>query len=61
MCGPKEVDFAVQVAEKAYRDWSTTPATKRSAILFRFQQLLEQELESLEDSVRYQYLVRVLR
>lgn len=47
MCGPKEVDLAVQVAAKAYRDWSTTPATKRSAILFRFKQLLEQELESL--------------
>jgi malonate-semialdehyde dehydrogenase (acetylating) / methylmalonate-semialdehyde dehydrogenase len=47
MCGLKEVDLAVQVAAKAYRDWSTTPATKRSAILFRFKQLLEQELQSL--------------
>lgn len=47
MCGPQEVDLAVQVAAKAYRDWSTTPAARRSAILFRFKQLLERELESL--------------
>jgi acyl-CoA reductase-like NAD-dependent aldehyde dehydrogenase len=47
MCGPKEVDIAVQVAAKAYRDWSITPSAKRSAIIFRFKQLLEQELESL--------------
>lgn len=46
-----EVDEAVQNAQAAYRTWSTTPATKRAAVLFRYKALLEEHLEKLADLI----------
>ena len=40
MCGPKEIDLAVQAAAKAYITWSDTPSPKRANIMFRFRELL---------------------
>lgn len=42
MCGPREVDLAVEAASKASVSWSATPVTKRAGVMFRFRQLLEQ-------------------
>jgi len=44
-----EVDVAraVEVAEKAFPAWSTTPAEERSRILFRISQLIERDLNQL--------------
>lgn len=47
MCGAKEVDEAVQVAQQAFVHWSATPAPKRGTILFRYKTLLEEHFEQL--------------
>ena len=41
----KDVDLAVAAAEKAFADWSKTPATERSRILLRIADLIERDLE----------------
>ncbi len=43
----RDVDLAVTVAEKAFTDWSHTPATERSRILLRIGDLIERDLEKL--------------
>jgi aminomuconate-semialdehyde/2-hydroxymuconate-6-semialdehyde dehydrogenase len=43
----KDVDLAVAAAEKAFADWSKTPAEKRSQILLRIADLIERDLEKL--------------
>src|SRR5258705_11944027 len=40
-----DVDLAVAAAEKAFRDWSQTPATDRSRFLLRIADLIERDLE----------------
>jgi malonate-semialdehyde dehydrogenase (acetylating) / methylmalonate-semialdehyde dehydrogenase len=42
-----DVDAAVQMARKAFTTWGNTPAPKRSSILFRYRDLLEQNFEAL--------------
>src|SRR3989449_1547020 len=41
----RDVDLAVAAAEKAFADWSRTPATERSRILLRIADLIERDLE----------------
>jgi aminomuconate-semialdehyde/2-hydroxymuconate-6-semialdehyde dehydrogenase len=45
--GKEDVDLAVAAAEKAFSDWSKTPAQKRSQILLRIADLIERDLEKL--------------
>src|SRR5260370_5025491 len=49
MCGPKEVDAAVQAAAAAFPAWMETPPVERERILFKFKGLLE---DNFEDIVR---------
>src|SRR5438067_1134930 len=41
----RDVGLAVAAAEKAFRDWSRTPAAERSKILLRVADLIERDLE----------------
>src|ERR1700736_971034 len=45
--GKEDVDLAVAAAEKAFSDWSKTPAQKRSQILLHIADLIERDLEKL--------------
>jgi malonate-semialdehyde dehydrogenase (acetylating)/methylmalonate-semialdehyde dehydrogenase len=48
-CTPKEVDEAVQAAVAAFPSWSATPVMKRVQILYRFRDLIIEEMDSLVD------------
>ncbi|MDP9100517.1 MAG: aldehyde dehydrogenase, partial [Verrucomicrobiota bacterium] len=41
----RDVELAVAAAEKAFVDWSTTPAADRSALLLRIADLIDRDLE----------------
>jgi aminomuconate-semialdehyde/2-hydroxymuconate-6-semialdehyde dehydrogenase len=41
----RDVDLAVAAAEKAFADWSRTPAAERSRILLRIADVIERDLE----------------
>src|SRR5438477_4489678 len=41
----RDVDLAVAAAEKAFSNWSRTPAAERSQILLRIADLIERDLE----------------
>src|SRR2546425_13347659 len=41
----RDVDLAVAAAEKAFSNWSRTPAAERSEILLRIADLIERDLE----------------
>ncbi|PYL25409.1 MAG: 2-hydroxymuconic semialdehyde dehydrogenase [Verrucomicrobia bacterium] len=43
----RDVDLAVAAAEKAFANWSRTPAAERSHILLRIADLIERDLEKL--------------
>src|SRR2546423_2079593 len=43
----RDVEFAVVAAEKAFPNWSKTPAVDRSRILLRIADLIERDLEKL--------------
>ncbi len=43
----RDVDLAVASAEKAFADWSKTPAQERSQFLLRIADLIERDLEKL--------------
>src|SRR5437016_4103195 len=43
--GKEDVDLAVAAAEKAFSDWSKTPAAERSKIVLRIADLIERDLE----------------
>src|SRR5947209_20066589 len=43
----RDVDLAVAAAEKAFADWSRTPAQERSRILLRIADLIERDLEKV--------------
>src|SRR3954454_2771971 len=46
-CGAKEVDEAVEAAQKAFVTWSNTPVMKRAAIRFRYRELMNQHADEL--------------
>lgn len=50
-CDASVVDAAVQAAQTAFLDWSTTSVTARAAILFRYKALLEQHFDELSQLV----------
>ena len=43
----RDVELAVAAAEKAFVEWSRTPASERSRILLRVADLIERDLEKL--------------
>ncbi|WP_420491313.1 CoA-acylating methylmalonate-semialdehyde dehydrogenase [Neobacillus drentensis] len=43
----EELDYAVEVAAKAFESWKKVPVTKRTKVLFNFQQLLEKNKQEL--------------
>jgi malonate-semialdehyde dehydrogenase (acetylating)/methylmalonate-semialdehyde dehydrogenase len=46
-CTAQEVEDAIESAAKAYPAWRDTPVTKRTQVLFRMKQLLDEHLEEL--------------
>jgi len=46
-CTAEEVEEAIQAAVKAFPAWRDTPVTKRTQVLFKMKQLLEEHLEEL--------------
>jgi malonate-semialdehyde dehydrogenase (acetylating)/methylmalonate-semialdehyde dehydrogenase len=46
-CRPEEVESAVAAAHAAFPAWSTTPASKRSQVLFRLKALLDRHIDEL--------------
>ena len=46
-CTVDEVNEAVAAAKAAFPDWSATPVTVRTQVLFRFKALVEQHLEEI--------------
>lgn len=47
LCGPEEVDQAVQNAQDAFADWSETPPIERVRVLFRYKILIEDHFEEI--------------
>jgi malonate-semialdehyde dehydrogenase (acetylating)/methylmalonate-semialdehyde dehydrogenase len=43
----EDVDYAVEVAAKAFEEWKNVPVQKRARILFNFQQLLQKNTDEL--------------
>lgn len=50
-CTVDEVEGAIQAAKNAYPGWSSTPVTKRSQILYKVRQLIEENLDELTELV----------
>lgn len=50
-CTKEEVEEAIKVAKNAYPAWSSTPVIKRSQILYKVRQLIEENLEELTELV----------
>jgi malonate-semialdehyde dehydrogenase (acetylating)/methylmalonate-semialdehyde dehydrogenase len=50
-CTKEEVDGAVAAAKAAYPAWSDTPVLKRVQVLYKFKQLLEENIDDLTMSV----------
>ncbi|HBT96578.1 MAG TPA: malonate-semialdehyde dehydrogenase, partial [Desulfobulbaceae bacterium] len=46
-CTEKEVDYAVECAQKAFPGWAATPAAKRVQVLYKFRDLIEKNLDEL--------------
>jgi malonate-semialdehyde dehydrogenase (acetylating)/methylmalonate-semialdehyde dehydrogenase len=45
LCGPSDVDAAVQAANQAFPDWRGTPPATRARVLFRLREVLEANFE----------------
>ena len=43
----EETRTAIDVAERAFADWSLTPAVKRARVMFKFKELIEKNAETL--------------
>ena len=46
-CTDDEVDSAVQAAQQAFRPWADTPAMKRVQVLYKFRDLIDQNVTEL--------------
>ncbi|MBS0358959.1 MAG: CoA-acylating methylmalonate-semialdehyde dehydrogenase [Proteobacteria bacterium] len=46
-----EIEEAIKSAKNAFRAWSLTPSIKRARVLFKFKELLEQNIEKLAELV----------
>ena len=51
MCSAETVDSMVKTAQQAFGEWSTTPITNRTAVLFRYKALLEAHFDELSQLV----------
>ena len=47
----EDVDRAVEAAQAAFPEWSSTPVVARTQVLFRYKMLLEEHFEELRDLV----------
>ncbi len=47
LCGQYEVQTAIEAAVKAFSTWSATPVIKRSKILFKYRELLDEHFNEL--------------
>ena len=45
--GPEDVKAAVEAADRAFREWSRTPAPKRGEVLYRVAELIQERKEDL--------------
>ncbi len=50
-CTEEEVNYAVECAKKAYPAWADTPVFKRVQILYKFRELLEENMDELTELV----------
>lgn len=50
-CTVEEVEESIKVAKNAYPAWASTPVIKRSQILYKLRQLIEENLEELTELV----------
>lgn len=50
-CTKEEVEEAIKAAKNAYPAWANTPVIKRSQILYKVRQLIEENLEELTELV----------
>ena len=50
-CGATEIDVAVDRARGAFQDWSTTPVKERVQPLFRFKQLVENNIGEISQCI----------
>lgn len=50
-CTAEEVEEAIKVAKSAYPAWASTPVIKRSQLLYKLRQLIEENLEELTELV----------
>lgn len=55
LCGPAEVDAAVQAAQRAFPGWMETPPIDRARVLFRYKMLLEEHFEELAKLVTMEH------
>ena len=46
-CTADEVNYAIECADRAYRQWSKVPPMKRTQILFKVKQLIDENIEEL--------------
>ena len=51
LCGPADVDRAVQAAAKALPAWAEVPVVERAQVMFRFRELVVRHAEELARSV----------
>ena len=46
-----QVDKAVEAAKNALESWSTTPPIQRARVMFKYKQLIEENIDELADMV----------
>ena len=51
MGGAKDVDRAVQAAQKAFTSWRETPVVERARVMFKFKNLIEQNYDRITQCV----------
>lgn len=51
MCGPSDVDKAVQSAQKAFPEWNDTPVVERARLMYRFKGVLDKHYEDIAKCV----------
>ncbi len=47
LASKEEVESAIAIAEKAYPEWSATPAGRRAQIMYRFRELINENMQDL--------------
>ena len=47
LASKKDLDQAVDIAQKAYEDWSLKPSLQRARVMFKFKELIEKNSDEL--------------